>query len=872
LKKVLIFLAFAVLLLTLEAQHFSSGHSARYYLDKKGEVYFTFSIPEKDVFTDLLNVVSVDNIVDGKVYAYANENEYNVFVEKDIHYTVLKHPGDVDFDLNMKTIEQIRKRDLTENWDFYPTYEAYVDLMYQFEDDFPGMVEIKNIGETVMGRDLLFAKISPQVELQRPVPQFMYTSTMHGDETAGFILSLRLIHYLLDNYGQNEEITHLMDSVEIWICPNENPDGTYTDDNSTVQGATRGNANSVDLNRNYPNPVSDPVNPQQPETTAMIEFADTMNFIMSANMHGGVELVNFPFDSWHSWENPHADHDWWEFVMHEYVDTVHKYSPPGYMTGQGGGVTHGGDWYVIYGSRQDYFNYYRSCREFTLELSNQKLLDPELLPDHWDYNYRSFLNYIRQSKYGVHGLVYDNQTGQPLNAKVSLPGYDSNNSEINTSMPFGNYNRQLLEGSYNMSFVSDGYPTVTINGIEAANYHTKYLNIALGENVSENITTVNINKQGEGEVEPFTGTQFFNKGANVFLNAYPSQLWEFDKWIINGELYYEPQLIYTLSQDVQITARFKESDMLPEITVTPESIEFGTGIIGNTYIEEFSIENTGTDSLIIYAINLEGEDVFYLKDPAKYDEYIIKPGEEEIIELFFQPFEEKDYSANLIIECNDPVTPEIEVPVSGKGVEEAPAISLSTDTIYFGKVNTGDYKDSIFTIINSGSLPLIIEDIDMDGNEQFVINKDFPVTIEPENKKDITVTFSPEVEGEYKTTAVVINNGYNNPKAELLLYGNATDPAFVYETLTQQYSLKVFPNPITDKSKVIIKTYDAVKANLELYDLQGNLVKRVFQGYIEVGEHRLSLLSLYNDLQPGVYILLLSDGKTSISRRIIKTN
>jgi carboxypeptidase D len=32
-------------------------------------------------------------------------------------------------------------------------------------------------------------------------PEFMYTSTMHGDETVGYVLMLRLIDYLLTNYG-----------------------------------------------------------------------------------------------------------------------------------------------------------------------------------------------------------------------------------------------------------------------------------------------------------------------------------------------------------------------------------------------------------------------------------------------------------------------------------------------------------------------------------------------------------------------------------------------------------------------------------------------------------------------------------------------
>lgn len=560
-----------------------SHKSATGYLQEKGEVYFSFPMPSKTHFTGLANRISVDRIVDGRVYAYANRDGFDAFLNASLPYEVHTHPGDVDFDLQMKDWNALQNKDLTQSWDFYPTYEAYVALMHQFEEDYPDLVQIVNIGQTVLGRDLLFAKISPQVHYDRAVPQFMYSSTMHGDETAGFVLSLRLIYHLASNYGDDEDITRLMDHAEIWICPNENPDGTYRYDNSTISGATRGNANGVDLNRNYPNPVNDPWHDQQPETTAMISFTDTMNFIMSANMHGGTELVNFPFDSWTSNVHVHADHEWWEFVMYEYVDTVHAYSPTGYMTAMGDGVTHGGDWYVVYGSRQDYFNYYRSCREFTLELSNQKMLNPALLPAHWEYNYRSLLNYIRQSTYGVHGFVYDNQTGEPLLAEISIPGYDNHHSEVYTRMPHGNYNRPLLAGMYDITFSAGEYPPVSVDGIEVVNYETIRLNVAMGENVGGQIVNVSMATQGNGSIGPFEGTQFFNHGARVFLFAEPAPAWEFDKWLINGVAYPQAEMTVVADEDLEIIAVFSD----PTYLVQHDRNDFTINIFPNP-VEAFS--------------------------------------------------------------------------------------------------------------------------------------------------------------------------------------------------------------------------------------------------------------------------------------------
>jgi hypothetical protein len=499
------------------------------------------SVPVDAFVSELSEVASIDYFERNRVYLYINSNALDFIISEGIDFRLEKSPGVVDFDLNMVDAEALLNKDLTESWDFYPTYEAYVALMNKFEADYPDLVQIHNIGTTVLGRSLLFAQIGPNVETSRPVPQFMYTSTMHGDETAGFVISLRLIHHLLSSYGVDDDITDLMNGVEIWICPNENPDGTYTNNNSTVNGATRFNDNGKDLNRNYPTVLpgspNPPETPIQPETQAMIDFVSTKNFSMSANMHGGIELVNYPFDSWKSSQQLHADNDWWEFTMNEFVDTIHAYSPSGYMTGQGGGVTHGGDWYVVYGGRQDYMNWFHGCREFTFEISNAKLLDPALLPAHWEYNYRSLINYIRHATYGFHGLVKSAETEEPVFASIELTGHDIYNSEVSTSMPFGNFARPVYAGNYDLTVIADGYPTVTMENLEIDNYERIDLEIFLGENTTPVYVYSSDYNTGSAD-----GSGIYPQGYELTISATPFHGYEFLYWEnADGEIVSESQ-------------------------------------------------------------------------------------------------------------------------------------------------------------------------------------------------------------------------------------------------------------------------------------------------------------------------------------------
>ena len=73
--------------------------------------------------------------------------------------------------------------------------------------------------------------------------------------------------------------------------PSMNPDG--------FELGQRYNANGVDLNRDFPDQFNDPDNStggRQPETRAVMDWSAEHNFVLSANMHSGALVANYPFD------------------------------------------------------------------------------------------------------------------------------------------------------------------------------------------------------------------------------------------------------------------------------------------------------------------------------------------------------------------------------------------------------------------------------------------------------------------------------------------------------------------------------------------------------------------------------------------------
>lgn len=350
---------------------------------------------------------------------------------------------------------------LTQNWRKYPTYDAYLETMQTFQEEFPTLCKIDTIlAQTPNNHMILAAHICSELNNSGDRPSFFYTSTMHGDEPLGYYLMLRLIHYLLHNYATNGEVQHLVDNIDIWICPLENPDGTYhTSDNLLNESpvSTRYNAHYEDLNRSYPIVGQNNTNGNyEPEVEAMMSFGAAHNFTMSANLHGGSELVNFPWDSWLSNQHRHADFSWWSMIAHQFADDCQTVSQ-NYMTDQDNGTTPGGDWYVITGSRQDYFNYFQGCREATFELSTNKVVSSNNLPLYWERTRDAFLNYLGECLHGLHGVVTDTMTGAPLSAQIFIENHDCDNSQVHTRLPAGDYHRPIKAGTYQVTYSAEGY-------------------------------------------------------------------------------------------------------------------------------------------------------------------------------------------------------------------------------------------------------------------------------------------------------------------------------------------------------------------------------------------------------------------------------
>ena len=442
-------------------------------MKERNEFYFSFEIDDLQNLKDISNIISIDRIEGNDVIAYANNQQYENFLTLGIETELLTPPSMME---DYKMYDGRTRAGY--EWDEYPTYEAYVAMMEEFAETYSEKCTLIELGTLASGRKILLVRINNGITDGKP--KFLYGSTIHGDETTGYIMMLRLIDLLLTREDL-PEVKNIIDNLDLFICPNANPDGTYHGGNNTVNGATRANAYGVDMNRNYPDPV-DGAHPDgnayAVETEWWMNFAEQYQFTMAAHYHGGAELMNYPWDN--NYER-HADDAWWQLVSREYADLCQdaaQSSDPYYMTDEENGITNGADWYTIGGGRQDFMKYYHQCREVTIECSSVKCPSPSQLPKFWDYNYNSIFAYMNQALLGIHGTVVDAETQEPLQASIEILNHDQEYSMVESQLPMGDFHRPIKSGTYTVEIKANGYYPVQ-HVVTVVDGETTYLNAEL---------------------------------------------------------------------------------------------------------------------------------------------------------------------------------------------------------------------------------------------------------------------------------------------------------------------------------------------------------------------------------------------------------
>ncbi|MBN1297798.1 carboxypeptidase regulatory-like domain-containing protein, partial [bacterium] len=350
-----------------------------------------------------------------------------------------------------------RRKAMGERW---TGYSALVTQMQTLATQYPDIVRLHAIGQSVQGRTIWVMEITdnPDVD-ETDEPEVRLAGNIHGDEFMSMELMSLLMVYLTDNYGSDPDVTFFVNNREIWVQPSINPDGHEL--------GTRSNANGVDMNRNHgymwtyagSGPFS------EPELQAFRAWSLQRNFTTSLSFHGEEEYFNY---TWNFTAENCPDKQLLIDFGNEYV------IDNGYV------VVEGWDWYQTNGDTNDWSYGCRGGLDVTIETPHNS---ESYIQSEFDENINGILYTIEIAGYGISGVVTDTNTGAPLEATVlvhqaAMPVY--------TDPLAGDYHRALLPGTYDMTVWANGYAPATITGIAVTSQNTTIRDVQLTPNYEYN--------------------------------------------------------------------------------------------------------------------------------------------------------------------------------------------------------------------------------------------------------------------------------------------------------------------------------------------------------------------------------------------------
>jgi len=111
-------------------------------------------------------------------------------------------------------------------FDTFYRYVALTRLLIDYAASHPGLVRVESIGKTHEGRDIWVVVVTDAATgRDTDKPAFWADGNIHAAELTASTACLYWLHRLVTQYGRDANVTQLLDTRVVYLCPRLNPDG-----------------------------------------------------------------------------------------------------------------------------------------------------------------------------------------------------------------------------------------------------------------------------------------------------------------------------------------------------------------------------------------------------------------------------------------------------------------------------------------------------------------------------------------------------------------------------------------------------------------------------------------------------------------------
>ena len=128
-------------------------------------------------------------------------------------------------------------------FDRFYRYDELTAILKQYAAEFPQLATIESIGKSHEGRDIWVLTVTSHVSgPAADKPAFWIEGNVHATEVAASVACVYFLNHLLTRYGQDADVTRVLDTRAFYICPRVNPDGpewALADNPKFIRSSTR---------------------------------------------------------------------------------------------------------------------------------------------------------------------------------------------------------------------------------------------------------------------------------------------------------------------------------------------------------------------------------------------------------------------------------------------------------------------------------------------------------------------------------------------------------------------------------------------------------------------------------------------------------
>jgi Cep192 domain 4 len=210
----------------------------------------------------------------------------------------------------------------------------------------------------------------------------------------------------------------------------------------------------------------------------------------------------------------------------------------------------------------------------------------------------------------------------------------------------------------------------------------------------------------------------------------------------------------------------------PQLTVSANSLSFGNVAVNSTATLPLTLTSSGTAPLTINAATLGGAD---FSDSGATFPVTLNPNQSVTLNVLFDPVAAGQTTGQLTISSNSSSGATTVVQLSGTGtVVATPQLLVSATSLSFGNVPVDSTGTLSLTLTSSGTAPLTVSSVALQGTGFSDSGATFPVTLNPNQSVTLSVQFDPTVAGAASGKLTITSNSTTGATTQVSLSGTGT--------------------------------------------------------------------------------------------------